>query len=241
MRFPSFCLDGSTASLLKTALKTTLGGAAASILLSPLLGAQPAQAAALSFVQPGTDGAFAPLVPRDPGTYGFEGRGGSPTTWELGVGTHTSVPGSFNEANFSWGGLTPFEMTWTPGSLVSVRVGSTNLSYSANWLVGNAIRVTAKRNAFLSISEVDGQSLVGSIGDITGDALENLYIAGDSLLDGWTLRGQIQIAPGGNSRNEILITSGTFTSAETPEPAAAAALLLVAGAGFYLSRRTAAA
>lgn len=232
--FPSFSLTNAPSSLPKAAL-----GGAAAVLLAPLLTPTAAQAATLSFVQPGVGGEFTPLVPRDPGTYGFEGRGGSPTTWELGVGTHTSVPGSFNEANFSWGELTPFEMTWSPGSLVSVRVGGSSLSYSANWLVGNAIRVTAKRNAFLSISEVDGQSLAGSIGDISGSALEQLYIAGDSLLDGWTLRGQIQIAPGGNSRNEILITSGNFASEETPEPGAAAALILAAGAGFYLSRRAA--
>ncbi|MBD2257260.1 hypothetical protein [Pseudanabaena sp. FACHB-2040] len=208
--------------------------AAAAITLS----AQAAPAATLSFVQPGDGGTFRPLVPVAPGEYGFEGRGGSPTTWELGVGTQTSVVGSFNEADFAWGALQPFEMTWAPGSLVSVTVGTTSLSYSADWLVGNAIRVIAKQKALLSISEVDGQSLRGSIGDIAGTTLEKLYLTGDSLLDGWTLKGQIQIAPGGNSRNEILITSGNFTPAEpVPEPLTTAALFLVATAGLGLTQR----
>ncbi|MBD0335431.1 MAG: PEP-CTERM sorting domain-containing protein [Cyanobacteria bacterium Co-bin13] len=208
--------------------------AAAAIALSP----QVASAATLSFVQPEVAGTFTPLVPVNPGEYGFEGRGGSPTTWELGVGTQTSFGGSFNEADFVWDAPQPFEMTWAPGSLVSVTVGTTSLSYSADWQVGNAIRVIAKRNALLSISEVDGQGLVGGIGSIAGTGLEKLYIAGDSLLDGWTLKGQIQIAPGGNSRNEVLITSGTFTPAEpVPEPLTTAALFLVATAGLGLTRR----
>ncbi|MBD0335514.1 MAG: PEP-CTERM sorting domain-containing protein, partial [Cyanobacteria bacterium Co-bin13] len=42
----------------------------------------------------------------------------------------------------------------------------------------------------------------------------------------------------GNSRNEILITSGTFTPAEpVPEPLTTAALFLVATAGLGLTRR----
>lgn len=217
-------------------------GIAGIAIATPLLWAasfSPARAAALTIVTPGVDGAFVPLVPRDPGEYGFEGRGGSPTTWELGLGTHTSVPGSFNEATFPWAGLQPFEINWVPGSLVSVQIGSTSLSYSADWLVGNAIRILAKREALLTLSEVDGESLVSSVGAVDGTSLESLFITGDSLLDGWSLKGQIQIAPGGNSRNEVLITGGQFTpNAAVPEPLSVVALLLVAGVGLGLKQRT---
>lgn len=201
-----------------------------------------AQAATLRFAEAG-EGTFTSLVSVNPGAYGFEGRGGDsggPRTWELGVGTQTSVLGSFNQANFAWGGLTPFEMSWVPGSLVSVKVGSTSLFYASDWLVGNALRVIAKRDAFLTITEVDGQSLVGGVGSAGGSLTELLYITGDSLLDGWTLKGQIQIAGGGNSLNEVLITSGNFTPAEpVPEPYSAVALLLAAGSAFGLTRRPA--
>lgn len=219
--------------------KTTLSGLVLTTTLGwSVLAPQQASAATLRFAE-ANEGTFASLVSVNPGAYGFEGRGGDSNglgTWELGVGTQTSVLGSFNQANFAWNGSTPFEMSWVPGSLVSVKVGSTSLSYAADWLIGNALRIITKRDALLSITEVDGQSLVGSVGSL-GSSGDLLYVTGNSLLNGWTIKGQVQIAGGGNSRNSVLITSGSFTpNKSVPELSSVVALLITAGVGLSLTR-----
>lgn len=239
---PSESISNENTGMLSPAFSSALlkfGLAAAAMAGSAALAAP---AAAITFVQDGVDGQFSSLVSVDPGAYGFEGRGGDSggfATWELGVGTQTSFGGSFNQANFDWSGEHPFQISWIPDTEVSVSVGDTTITYGADWQVGNAIRVLTQRSAQLNIVAVDGVALAGTAGSLGGTALEKLYIAGDSLLDGWTLSGTIAIAGGGNSRNSVRITSGNFRAEETaavPEPGAVAALFTLA-AGVVVAQR----
>lgn len=220
------------------------GAWAVAAAIATTLAATPAAQAA-TFVEDGVDGSFTSLFSVQPGEYGFEARRGDSggfATWELGVGTQTSNTGTFNEANFDWGTTPhPFEMTWTPGSEVSVTVGSTTLSYAADWLVGNAIRILAVRSSQLDITSLNGVSLVDTVGQIGSSTADVAYIAGDELLSGWTLAGNLQLTGGdtnvGSALNDLRITSGNFepTPPETvPEPGAVLGLLAIAGVSLGL-------
>lgn len=211
-----------------------------------------AQAADLRFVDlEGADaeGVFTPLVPRSPGIYGLEARGGRPGNrdWEIGVGVWTSQPNpggprNFNEANFDWRapGLFNFEMSWLD-DILSVTIGSQTVQYAADWLIGNTIKISAVGDAVFNLNTIDGQALPGSVVGIPGNGtLQTSYITGDLVTDGWLMTGTIDIADGGGSRNEVLITMGNFEPNETvPEPTATLGLLAIgtAIAGCQLIQR----
>jgi hypothetical protein len=199
-------------------------------------------AQALGFVNVPADGTFEKLQPVSPGIYGLEARGGvsGPADWEIGVGTQTSHSGTFSQSEFAWGddnSLFDFHMSWMPNSEVSVTIGDTTTSWQADWGVGNAIEILAKRSAYFEVTEVDSTSLTDSVGSIGGNSFESLLIAGDSLLDGWTMKGKIGMTGGGRSRNAVLITAGTFTPSQSeepepvPEPASILGLVMFAALG----------
>ncbi|MEO1093991.1 MAG: PEP-CTERM sorting domain-containing protein [Cyanobacteria bacterium J06638_28] len=189
----------------------------------------------------GPDGTFEKLVPRSPGIYGLEARGGrkGARDWEIGVGTHTSVSGQFSENKYfddDWGDGSTFHdlvMTWNPGEMVSVTIGDTTVSYEADWEVGNGVEILAKRSAVFKLTELDGVAFDETVGEIGSNMWHTpLFLAGDSLLDGWTLKGQIAMEAGGGSKHEVMITAGTFTPADTepeavPEPASLLGLAAV--------------
>ncbi|MBE7383051.1 MAG: PEP-CTERM sorting domain-containing protein [Leptolyngbya sp. SIO1E4] len=178
----------------------------------------------------GPDGTFEKLVPVSPGTYGLEARGGrqGARDWEIGVGTQTSHAGTFSENKYfddDWGDgstLHDLMMTWMPGEKVQVTIGDTTVSYEADWQVGNGIEILAKRSALFTLTELDGMAFNETVGEIGSNAGHTpLFLAGDSLLDGWILKGQIAMTAGGGSRNTVMITPGTFTPSDTasvPEP-----------------------
>lgn len=202
-----------------------------------------AQAADLRFVDlegDDAEGLFTPLVSRSPGIYGLEARGGRSGNrdWEIGIGVWTSQPNpggsrNFNEANFDWTKpeLFDFKMEWLD-DIVSVTIGSQTVQYAADWLIGNTIKISAVGDAVFNLDSIDGQSLPGSVIGIPGNGtLQTSYITGDLVTDGWLLTGTIDIANGGGSRNEVLITMGNFEpDVAVPEPAATLGLLAVGGA-----------
>lgn len=175
------------------------------------------------------------------GVYGLEARGGnngSNGTWEIGVGSRTSSSGNFNQAQFVWGAgaapLSDFQLSWIPGVGISTTIGTESASWNdPDWKVGNAIKIVTKRQAILNLTEVDGQSFVQNLGT-TDDGFRQYYIAGDSLLDGWTLSGQIGVTGGGNSRNEVLIKAGDFAQ---PVPGPTGIVPAIVGMGIATVRQ----
>ncbi|MGP1382165.1 MAG: PEP-CTERM sorting domain-containing protein [Thainema sp.] len=212
-----------------------------------------AQAADLRFADlegDDAEGVFTPLVPRSPGIYGLEARGGRPGNrdWEIGVGIWTSQPNpggprNFNEANFDWSvpGLFDFEMSWLD-DILSVTIGGKTVQYAADWLIGNTIKISAVGDAVFNLETIDDQSLPSSIAGIPGNGtLQTSYVTGNLVTDGWLMTGTIDIANGGGSRNEVLITMGNFEpDVAVPEPSSVLGLLTVGSAiagGKLIQRR----
>ena len=177
------------------------------------------------------------------GVYGLEARGGNNKlngTWEIGVGSRTSSPGNFNEAQFTWGaGAAPrsnFQLSWLPGVGLSANIGGESVSWNdATWQAGNAIKIVTKRQAILNITALDGQAFVQNLGT-ADDSFGQYYIKGDSLLDGWTLNGQIGVTGGRNSRNEVLIKAGNFAQS-VPEPTTVLPAIIGLGLAAVRKRR----
>lgn len=191
------------------------------------------------------------LVSVNPGVYGIEIRGGrnGRADWELGVGTQTSNPGSFNQAELTWDtDPKTFELVWSH-NLVSATIGNVSQSWSADWLIGNAIRVGISgrggRNqdgfADFSIATLDGI-------DVSGDSAfsfrrdnqgyTNFFITDESLRDGWTMTGLINMTNAGGSRRLVHITTAEYSPVEVPVPATVGLLGLgLALLGFRRQRR----
>ncbi len=192
-------------------------------------------------------------TPGQPGTHGLELRGGNNATngtWELGLGTQTSVSGSFDQGQFAFGNPTPgvFNFEYDYGSGTSEfriwasgdsRPGTAQVSYDG-LSTGNAVKIFAKRQAEINITEFDGTPFVMTIGDVgTGTSAEVIF-ADAGFLDGFNLKGTLSILGGNNSAKEILITAGDVQV--VPIPAALPLFLTgLAGLGFMARRRKAAA
>ncbi|MFK8184853.1 MAG: hypothetical protein AB8B99_15890 [Phormidesmis sp.] len=178
------------------------------------------------------------------GVYGLEARGGREgyRDWEIGVGPRTSSPGNFNQGEFDWGDgtteLSDFFLSWLPDVGITTNIGGSIVSWDdANWQVGDAIRIITKRQGILNLTEVDGQAVDYSLGNSQDDSFA-YYLTGDSLLDGWTLSGQIGVTGGGGSRNEVFIQAGNFSQDVPPQdvPAPAAGLPALALMGMAITR-----
>jgi hypothetical protein len=238
--------------------RTVLGAAIATLACGfSLTAASSAQAATLRLADlEGADaeGVFAALVPRSPGIYGLEARGGRPGNrdWEIGVGIWTSVlnpsvtPGirNFTEANFDWAAsddLFDFEMSWMD-DLVTVTIGDQTVEYAADWQIGNTIKISAVGDALFNLIQLDGIDFSQTVaGTPDSGLLESIYLTGDTVLDGWSLSGTIDLANGGGSRNEVLITMGNFEpDASVPEPTTVLGLVILGGfgAGSLLKQRS---
>lgn len=209
----------------------------------------PETAQALIITQDGTDYVeIEPVLPDAAGVYGLEARGGRDgrRDWEIGVGERTSVPGHFNQTYRDWGvkendplaaekNLTNFSMSWMPGEGLVVNIGQTVTQWlDDDWLVGNTIKIFAKRAGILKVAEIDGQAVDYTFGTVDADSSETWYISDHSLLDGWTMSGQIGVAQDRGSKHEVLIKVGNKPlppTQEVPTPAALLPGLLSLGAG----------
>ncbi len=200
----------------------------------------------------GDAGSYETRYDVNPGVYGVEVRGGhhnSRRTWELGVGTQTSKPGSFAQGHVEWNDpveIYDFSINWQVGvdSTVTAKIGDEEVSYTANWEMGDALHFLVKRDAYLKIEEVDGVTFnyeVDQLEENTG-SWTNIFITGDSLRDGWLMTGQIGATPHRSSSfNEILFKMGDFTfnivdPKPVPEPSTIFGLLVALGFGFRLRK-----
>jgi hypothetical protein len=184
-----------------------------------------------------------PLVSVNPGVYGIEIRGGRPgaADWELGVGTQTSNAGTFSQGNINWGNdPLNFEFVWGPNE-VSAMIGGLTRTWQANWEIGNAIRIgISGRDGFadLVINSLDGVVDAPLFTfNRTNEGFTNYFIAGNSLSDGWTMTGTINMTNGGGSRRLVHITTAEYTpTTDVPVPATVG-LFGLGLAGLIIGRR----
>lgn len=183
------------------------------------------------------------------GTHGLETRGGraGARDWELGLGTGTSQPGKFVQAEWDWddefldvmqwafeydynGGTSEFRI-W---DAASSRPGAATLSFGG-LSQGNAIEVFAKRNAQIRITELDGHVVDFGFGDISNAGSESAILYSEDFLDGFKMAGTLDILSGRGSAYEVFLKAGTV---DAPVPIPAALPLLAAGlGGLALMRR----
>lgn len=162
------------------------------------------------------------------GVYGVEVRGGKENPrqdWQLGVGTQTSNRGGTfnNQNNLHWLNsdddylIHDFSINWEVGSRVTANIGSKEVSYEADWEMGNAIQFLVKRQSYLFIEEVDGVTFEYEVDQLeeNTNSWTNIFITGDSLKDGWQMTGKIGMTPARNSSfNQVLVKMGEFIGVE---------------------------
>lgn len=187
-----------------------------------------------------TSGTFEDFKASGPGVHGVELRGGDGAgraQWELGVGTQTSVSGSFAQGQVDWAGgdgasgriaedfLLSFDgagnavMTLSRGGSQVASVSYTGLS------LGNALRIQAVRLAEVAITSIDGQAVSFDLGDYATAAFDELVLFDQSFTDGFTIGGTLDINPlrpdGRNSNSFSRISFATGDVDAIPVPAAA--------------------
>ena len=213
---------------------------------------------------PGINGSYTQQPGVGGGTYGVELRGGNSATngtWEIGVGAGTSVAGNFTEGQINWGcgpsgpdgcgTIYNFVLTWRPattpatpaalsisltpqgGTGTTTVVTPIGTGYAP--LVGDTLRIWAKRDASFTVSEVDGRAFnVSRTGVPSGapTAASDIYFYSPSNwgLDGLVAKGTLRIKGGSNSSREIFFANGNFNpSGPYPEPGTW--MLMIAGLG----------
>ncbi|MEM6451936.1 MAG: PTPA-CTERM sorting domain-containing protein [Cyanobacteria bacterium P01_D01_bin.105] len=214
-------------------------------LLAMGYGLQTKPAEAVSLTRDGTGFTVIETVDHNgAGVYGLEARGGrsGARDWEIGVGARTSSPGNFKQGEFTWGNsateLVDFYLSWIPEVGLTTTIGGSTTSWTdSSWQVGDAIRIFTKREAILNLTEVDGQAVDYNLGDSTEGFSPVYYLTGDSLLDGWTLSGQIGVTGGGGSKHAVSIQAGNFAQTAQDVPAPAAGLPALALMGLAIARR----
>jgi hypothetical protein len=191
------------------------------------------------------------------------GDSGGTATWEIGVGAGASSTGFFNQGQLNWGcgntgpdgcgTIFDYVLTWRPAttpqttaalSISLTPQGVTNpptttvvtpIGQGYAPLVGNTLRIWAKRDASFTVSEVDGRAFnVSRNGVPSGSAVaaSDIYFFSPSNwgLDGLVAKGTLRIKGGGNSGREIFFTNGNFNpTAPYPEPDTW--MLMIAGFG----------
>ncbi|MQX37712.1 VPLPA-CTERM sorting domain-containing protein [Roseospira navarrensis] len=168
------------------------------------------------------------------GVHGLEARGGRSGTagdWEIGLGTGTSQPGHFNQSQYGWGNAGTwhdFQYTYNSDGSASFTIGGVTTSWGSDLGLGNAIKVSAKRTASITITELDGAAGSWSlVGDTSDPWNINTVFVSSAFADGFTMAGQMALLPGGGSANEILIEAGNVPA--VPLPAAVWFLLTALG------------
>jgi hypothetical protein len=202
-------------------------------LLAAALVSVPASAT-VSLVVDGVDGTFTSLIPRTPGVYGVELRGGRPgaADWEVGVGSQTSVGGSFNQGEFNWASATShtFSMAWLPSGL-SFTIGGRTVTDAGTGkgapLLGDTLRISMVRQAAITIDTLDGVAF----GQTFTAPQDLLFFSGNGWGgNGFAMNGTISIANGSGSANAIRLSVGDFAANPAiPEPATWA--MMIAGFG----------
>jgi uncharacterized repeat protein (TIGR01451 family) len=91
-----------------------------------------------------------------------------------------------------WDRPTAFSVTWTRRE-VQLTVGRTTVRHRANWLIGNAIHLSAAGGARLTVSRVKDQWAETIVaGDPSSDVPVDVWITDAGLADGWTISGTIE-------------------------------------------------
>lgn len=174
------------------------------------------------------------------GLHGLEVRGGNNATngdWEIGVGNQTSVPGQFNQGQWAWGPTgapTVFNFSYAYAHGIgtfTIGDSATSVTWGAGQNEtalknGNAVQIFAKRGALATITEFDGHLTNLVIGSLDTGSSNTLLFYSLGFLDGFTLKGQLQLVGGSGSANEFIVKAGNVVA---PIPLPAAAWMLLAG------------
>ncbi|MDJ0517648.1 MAG: PEP-CTERM sorting domain-containing protein [Trichodesmium sp. MO_231.B1] len=208
----------------------------------------------------GDAGSYQTRYDVQPGVYGVEVRSGKTKInqdWQLGVGTQTSNSGTFSEKRgLEWLNPDPdpdndnidniyniydFSINWEVGSKVTANIGDEEVSYEADWEMGNAIQFLVKRQSYLLIEEVDGVTFDYEVNQLEENinSWTNIFVTGDTLEDGWQMTGKIAMTPnGGSSKHGVIVKMGDFTGGvqSVPEPSTIFGSLVALAFGFRLRK-----
>lgn len=197
----------------------------------------------VSFGDKNPDGSSAP------GVEGVELRGGraGARDWEIGLGDQTSTPGRFNQAEFTWTETAAgqsFVYEVTAAGVATLTISNVGNSETVSWTtpglnLGNAIEIFAKREAEITITEINDVAFNFNVGDITIDNQETLVLISDDFLNGFKLEGTLGMLNGNGSRYGINIKAGNVNPVPVPAAGILFGAVLAAGATRKLRKRTA--
>jgi hypothetical protein len=106
-----------------------------------------------------------------------------------------------------WDRPTAFSIAWTPRE-VRLTVGGTTIRHATNWLVGNAIHLSAVRGARLTVSRVKDQWVHTVVaGDPASPQPVDAWITDGGLANGWTIAGTLERSTP-TSSDALLVTVG---------------------------------
>ncbi len=119
---------------------------------------------------------------------------GGAATFELDLGQDTGAP--FVSAQYAWqsGVVEPFMITYDAGtSLVTFTLGGVTLNYNTPWFDFDQVFVRTRAvnegsSVMVSDIVIDGESVMDQ-SQAVGNGLDNLWIQGAMLNDGFTLTG----------------------------------------------------
>lgn len=181
------------------------------------------------------------------GVQGVELRGGNGQlngTWEAGLGQQTSQTGTFVQAQYQFvenasgqdfvyaissAGVGTFKIIEDGVTLVDLTWDDTPLQ------LGKAIEFFAKRQAELTITEINGMAFNFNVGTFGTDSQEKLIIYSEDFLNGFEIKGTFGVLNGKNSTHGIVMKAGNIELAAVPVPAAG--LLFAGAAGLGAVRR----
>lgn len=149
------------------------------------------------------------VVPLEDGTYGVELRGRTiDALIEARVGTNTSRTGAFHAQQIAAARRQPFSVRWSNAE-VSLTTGGRTISYSESWHIGNAIRISARGRARLTIATAGGQRVDADVaGTPAAKEHADLVVAGSHVAKPWTLHGTIDWPDEPNPADAVIVTTG---------------------------------
>ena len=174
-------------------------------------------------VAPDEHRGYRDLVVLAKGTYGVELRGtDDPARVEARVGPNTSLADKFRSARFLAKTTQPFVVKWSARE-VSVNAGGQSINHRAAWQTGDAVRVSARGDARVTIVKAGGKRVGQTIaGTASPGTPSDLILAGAHLTGNWTLEGTIDWPDEPGPDDAVLVTVGRQDPASpaTRSPAA---------------------